>query len=94
MPLMLLVSTNTGSGTIRFREGNYLSPPITLSTVPQTVVFPRPRPDQGVLDEVLTMEGNATDIVTTSPITYRQQVYDIANGVRAVEARWIPFKTC
>jgi hypothetical protein len=62
--------------------------------VPQTVVLPRPRPDQGVLDEVLTMEGNATNIVTTSPITHRQQVYDSVNGVRAVEARWIPFKTC
>ena len=40
LPLMIMVSTETGGGTIRFREGDYLSPPITLSRTPQNVYFP------------------------------------------------------
>ena len=36
----ILLATTSGSGTVRLREGNYLSPPITLSAKPQSVVFP------------------------------------------------------
>ena len=31
LPRTMLVSTNNGSGIVRFQEGNYLSPPITLT---------------------------------------------------------------
>jgi hypothetical protein len=91
MPLMVLV---TGSGTVRFREGGYLSPAITLSDVPQTVVFPRPRSETTPIEEVITIEGNATDVVTTSPITQARNLYPKVNGVLAIDARWRPFKRC
>src|SRR6516164_11745978 len=53
-PLMLYVATTNGGGTVRFREGSYLSPPITLSTEPQPVIFPRAfanRDDRGTRDD-------------------------------------------
>jgi hypothetical protein len=93
-PRQLLVSTDTGGGTVRFREGSYLSPPITLSTRPQTVVFPLPRPETTPVEEVITIEGNATDVVTASPITNGRTMYPQVTGVLAITARWIPFKTC
>jgi hypothetical protein len=92
-PLMLLVSTTTGSGTVRFREGDYLSPPITLSSKPQLVTFPRPRPETGFLEETMTIEGNATDVVTTSPVTNYRNVFQNVNGVLAYKAKWVA-KTC
>jgi hypothetical protein len=91
VPLMTIV---TGSGTVRFREGSYLSPPITLSTVPQTVVFPRPRSDKYQLEEVITIEGNATDIVTVSPVTQERRVYPKVTGVVALDWKWKPLKRC
>jgi hypothetical protein len=92
--LMIQASTNTGGGTIRFREGSYLSPPITLSNIPQTVVFPRPRSTTERIDEVITIEGNATDVVTTFPMGHFQTVYPIVTGVLAFSAHWQPMKSC
>src|ERR1700757_2895365 len=40
----LLISTNTGGGTVRFRASGYLSPPYTLTSTPQVVSFPLMRP--------------------------------------------------
>jgi hypothetical protein len=94
LPLMILVSTTSGSGTIRFREGNYLSPPVTLSTVPQTVTFPRPRSTIAEIEEVITIEGNATDLVTTSPVTGYRKVYPQISGILAINAKWRPLKPC
>ena len=94
LPLMILVSTDTGSGTIRFREGDYLSPPIKLSTVPQTVVFPRPRSTVAEIQEVITIEGNATDVVTTSPVSGYRKVYPQISGLLAINARWRALKPC
>src|SRR5215204_3270138 len=65
----LMVSTTTGGGTVRLREGSYLSPPIKLSTTPTAVVFPLARPDTVSVEEVLTIEGNASDVVITSEVT-------------------------
>jgi hypothetical protein len=94
VPLMLLVSTTAGGGTVRFREGDYLSPPIKLSTQPQTVTFPRLRPETTMVEEVITIEGQATDLVTTSPLTNYRMVYPIVDGLLPITARWIPFKSC
>lgn len=94
LPLMILVSTTTGGGTVRFREGSYLSPPITLNTVPQTVVFPRPRPTTAAIEEVITIEGQATDVVTTSPVTQYRMVYPRVSGVLAINAKWRPLAPC
>ena len=94
VPLMLAVSTTTGGGTIRLREGSYLSPPITLGTVPQTVVFPRPRSTTAMIEEVITIEGNATDVVTTFPMSHFQRVYPQVTGILAIDAKWGPLKPC
>ncbi len=89
-----LVSTTTGSGTVRLREGNYLSPPIKLSTNPQAVVFPLDRPETMGPEEVITIEGNATDVVLTSPVTTWRKVFDNVSGVVAFSTRWMPMKGC
>jgi hypothetical protein len=62
-PLMQLVSTENGGGTIRLREGDYLSPPIKLGSSPQAVVFPKPRPETVPLKETIIVEGDATNLV-------------------------------
>jgi hypothetical protein len=63
-PLMQLVSTeNGGGGTIRLREGDYLSPPIKLGSSPQAIVFPKLRPETGPLKETIIVEGDATNLV-------------------------------
>jgi len=94
VPLMINVSTVTGGGTVRFREGSYLSPAITLSNVPQLVVFPRPRSETSQIEEVITIEGNATDVITTSPVSGFQRVYPQVTGILAIDARWRALKSC
>lgn len=93
MARKLLVSTTTGSGTVRLREGSYLSPPIKLSSVPQSVVFPLPRPDAIAVEEVLTLEGNANDVVITSEVTNLRRVFDV-QGVTAFNITWKAVKGC
>jgi hypothetical protein len=93
MPRKLLVSTTKGSGTVRLREGSYLSPPIKLSTQPQPVVFPLLRPETTPVEEVIAIEGNANDVVITSDVTALRSVYDVA-GVLAFNVTWKPMKTC
>jgi hypothetical protein len=89
-----LVSTTAGSGIVQLREGSYLSAPITLSTRPQAVVFPLLRPQTAPVAEVITIEGNATDVVLTSPVTTWRRVFDNVTGVSAFEANWMPIKSC
>jgi hypothetical protein len=89
----LLVSTTTGSGTVRLREGNYLSPPITLNAQPQAVVFPLPRPETTPVQEVITIEGNASDVVVTSALTGNRHVFNVAGAV-AYSVIWDPMKGC
>ena len=64
----LLVSTESGSGTVRFRASGWLSPPFTLTKEPQVVVFPLLRPDTTPVEETVMVEGNATDLVITSEV--------------------------
>ena len=92
-PRKLLVSTTTGSGTVRLRAGSYLSPPITLSTRPQAVVFPLPRPEITPVEEVISIEGNANDVVITSEVTDLRRVFDVV-GASAFNVTWKPMKTC
>jgi hypothetical protein len=89
----LMVSTTSGSGSVRLRAGNYLSPPIILSGVPQSVVFPLPRPDTSPVEEVLTIEGHANDVIITSEVTGLRKVYNV-NGVQAINLIWWPLKSC
>jgi hypothetical protein len=90
----MLVSTTTGSGTVRLREGSYLSPPIVLNTQPQAVVFPLPRPEATPAEEVIIIEGNAKDLVITSDVTPLRRVIDSVSGVSAINVIWAPRKNC
>ena len=89
----LLVSTTSTGGTVRLREGNYLSPPIKLGAEPKVVVFPLPRPQTSPVEEVLTIEGNAKDVVVTSEVTPLRRVFNVA-GVTAFSLTWAPMKNC
>jgi hypothetical protein len=89
----LLVSTETGGGTVRLRAGGYLSPPITLSKTPQEVVFPEPRLATGFAEQVITVEGNASNVVMVSALTGRRWEVDVT-GLAAIDMRWLPMKPC
>jgi hypothetical protein len=89
-----MVSTNTGSGTVRLREGSYLSPPVKLSTQPQLVVFPLDRPQEIPAVEVITIEGNATDVVLASTVTNWRHEFNRVDGVTAFQSSWLPMKGC
>jgi hypothetical protein len=86
VPRKLLVSTTIGSGTVRLRAGSYLSPPIKLSAQPQAVVFPLPRPEVNPVEEVISIEGNANDVVITSDVTNLRRVFDAVAAQRAAVA--------
>jgi len=51
-----------GSGVVRFREGDYVSPWMTLSAEDQPIVFPTPRRDTVFRDSIV-IEGRATGLV-------------------------------
>jgi hypothetical protein len=90
----LLVSTTTGSGTVRLRAGSYLSPPIALGARPQGVVFPLPRPETIPVAEVIAIEGNASDVVITSEVSEYRSVIPNVTGVSAFAVNWKPMKGC
>ena len=90
----LLVSTTTGSGTVRLRAGSYVSPPIALGTRPQGVVFPLPRPETNPVEEVITIEGNANDVVITSEVSEYRRIFPSVTGVSAFSVTWKPMKGC
>jgi hypothetical protein len=89
----LLVSSTTG-GTVRLREGSYLSPPIVLTDKAQGVVFPLPRPETTPLQEVIAIEGNANGVVITSEVSEYRQVFPTVTGVLAFSVIWKPMKGC
>ena len=94
LPRSMLVMTNTGGGTVRFREGGYLSPPIVLTTQPQTVVFPLPRPQTTAVDEIITIEGDATDLIIASPVTNARNTYPQLTGTFSIKKNWVPLTSC
>ena len=89
----LLVSTDHGGGTVRFRASGYLSPPFTLTTKPQVVQFPLPRPETTPVNEPASIEGNATNLVITSEVTDLHQVLDVS-GAYNYTLVWRPLKGC
>jgi hypothetical protein len=89
----LLVSTTSGGGTVRLREGNYLSPPIKLGPEAKAVEFPLLRPETTPVEEVLSIEGNASDVVITSDVTALRRVFNVT-GVTAFNVTWKPIKKC
>jgi hypothetical protein len=93
MQRRLLVSTTHSGGTIQFRAGGYLSPPFTLTDHPQVVAFPLPRPETVPLQEIISIEGNATDVVITSELTDLHKVFDML-GTYPYAVTWAPRKGC
>jgi hypothetical protein len=61
----MLAATTGGGGTIRLREGDCISPPIVLGPPAQLVNFLLPRPGITPAEDVVVIEGNATDVVRT-----------------------------
>jgi len=93
MQRRLLVATEHGGGTVRFRASGWLSPPFTLSAQPQVVIFPLPRPGDAPMSEQISVEGNATNVVITSEVTDLHQVFDVS-GIYAYTVTWAPRKSC
>jgi hypothetical protein len=90
----LLVSTTSSGGTIRVREGSYLSPPVKLGPEAKAIVFPLLRPQTIPAEEVLTIEGTASDVVVTSDVTPLRRVFNNVTGVTAFNVIWKPMKNC
>jgi hypothetical protein len=93
MQRRLLVSTDHGSGTVRFRASGWLSPPFTITKEPQVIVFPLPRPDEAPLTEMISVEGSATDVVVTSEVTNLHLEFDLS-GAHNISLTWAPRKNC
>jgi hypothetical protein len=90
----LLVSTENGGGTVRFRASGWVSPPFVITKEPQVIVFPLPRSDTALAPEDITIDGNATDIVLTSEITAYRQVFNRVDGSFTFHVDWKPVKGC
>jgi hypothetical protein len=93
MQRRLLVSTDHGAGTVRFRASGWLSPPFTITKEPQVIVFPLPRPDEAPLTEMISVEGSATDVVVTSEVTNLHLEFDLS-GAHDISLTWAPKKNC
>jgi hypothetical protein len=89
----LYVSTATGHGSVRLRDGNYVSPPITLSTQRQPVVFPQARPGETPLDDVITIEGNSDNVMISSDFNPGLGVFNVP-GLVAFKITWKAVKGC
>jgi hypothetical protein len=83
---------NGGSGVVRFRAGDYLSPPITLTTEPQPIVFPKPRPEGAPLEESIIVEGQATNLVLGAEGDHF--VIPRVDGSSTYWVTWSPAKAC
>ena len=90
----LLVATDHGGGTVRFRASGWLSPPFTLTKEPQVVVFPLLRPDTTPVEETVMVEGNATDLVITSEVVVNSHTEVDVPGSYRYNVIWAPRKGC
>jgi hypothetical protein len=90
-PLIELASAeNGGGGIIRLRQGDFLSPPITLTGTPQQIVFPKPRPELAPMAETIIVEGNATNLVLGAEGDHF--VVPSVNGTYSYTITWSPSK--
>jgi hypothetical protein len=94
MQRTLLVSTRTGGGAVRFRASGWVSPTYTLTTEPQAVTFPLLRAADHEVDEVITIEGNATDLITSSPLVDSHNEYPVIRGSVTVTRTWMAATSC
>jgi hypothetical protein len=78
-----LTQRNGHSGMVRVRSGNYLSPPIKLTPVPQRIAVPYPAP-YPVGRGVLTLIGEADQV---GFYLRPGGIHDV-NGTYSVNVRW------
>jgi hypothetical protein len=90
----LLVSTDHGGGTVRFRASGWLSPPFNLTKEPQVVVFPLQRPDTTAVSETIMIEGNATNLVIGSEVVVDSHKEVDVPGSYRYDVTWVPRKGC
>jgi hypothetical protein len=94
VPLVWLVSsTAQDGGTVRLREGSYLSPPVKLTTQPQAVVFPGMR-GEVAFKEPIVVEGDVQSIVMENLTHDFRRVYQLNNGTATITTTWVPMTTC
>jgi hypothetical protein len=80
---------NGGSGVVRFREGDYVSPWITLSSQQQSIPFPTLRRDT-FFKESIIIEGQATNIVLGADGDHFQ--VPRVDGTYSYTMEWAPMK--
>ena len=80
---------NGGSGVVRFREGDYVSPWITLSSQQQSIPFPTLRRDT-YFKESIIIEGQATNIVLGADGDHFQ--VPRVDGTYSYTMEWAPMK--
>lgn len=89
-PLIEFASVeNGGSGVVRFREGDYISPWITLSGQEQQIVFPKFRGDT-FFKESIIIEGQATNLVLGADGDHFQ--IPQVDGTYSYTMNWAPMK--
>jgi hypothetical protein len=94
VPLVWLVSsTAPGGGTVRLREGSYVSPPVKLTTRPQAVIFPGMRGDVA-FEEPIVVQGDAQSIVMENLTHNFRRLYQLNNGTVTITTTWVPLTTC
>jgi hypothetical protein len=58
------------------------------------VVFPLPRPVDAPIDEIITIEGDATDLIIASPLTNARTTYPQLTGIFSMKKNWVPMNSC
>jgi hypothetical protein len=90
----LLIATDNGGGTVRFRASGWVSPPFNITKEPQVVVFPLLRPDTNPVAESIMIEGNATNVVITSEVVAdSRRVFDVPGSYK-YDVTWVPRRGC
>jgi hypothetical protein len=80
---------NGGSGVVRFREGDYVSPWITLSSQQQSIPFPTLRRDT-YFKESIIIEGQGTNLVLGADGDHFQ--VPRVDGTYSYTMEWAPMK--
>jgi hypothetical protein len=78
------------AGMVRIRSGSYLSPPFSITDVPQRVAIPFPTDYASGIGQI-TVEGTVDDAsVSLSPVVSVHQL----NGSTPIKVWWTPRKPC
>jgi hypothetical protein len=88
--LTLSKGTTGQAGMVRIRSGSYLSPPFSITDVPQRVAIPFPTDYASGIGKI-TIEGTAEDAsVSLAPVVSLHNL----NGSTPITVWWTPRKPC